>query len=157
MKLDEYDRRILELLQRNARISNQDLAEQVGLSASPCSRRIKALTENGIIDRYVTLLNPKKLGYSLTALVMIGMDRHTPERFAHFEEAISQLPEVQECYLVTGQSADYVLKLVVRDMEHFERFLLGALTRIEGVSGVQSSFILRRPVNKTEFEIPPDP
>lgn len=153
MRLDEYDRKILELLQKDARISNQELSEQVGLSPSPCSRRIKALTESGIIDRHVTLLNPKKLGLSLTALVMVGMDRHTPERFERFEAAVRALPEVQECYLVTGQSSDYIVKVVVRDMEHFERLLLGSITRIEGVSGVHSSFVLRRPVDKTELPL----
>lgn len=153
MPLDRYDLRILEELQRDGRISNQELAERVGLSPSPCSRRVKALEEEGYVARHVTLLDPAKLGLSLTALVHISMDRHTPERFERFEAAIAALPEVLECYLITGQSADYVLKVVVQDMAHYEQFLLGKLTRIEGVTGVHSSFVLRRPVDKSELPL----
>ncbi len=141
-KLDRYDLRILEELQRDARISNQELAERIGLSPSPCSRRVKQLEDEGYILRQVALLNRKKLGLSLTAYVLIGMDRHTPERFEHFQAAIHAHPEVMECCLVTGIDADYQLKVVVPDMEHYQRFLLGYLTRIEGVTSVRSSFVL---------------
>lgn len=153
MKLDRYDLNILDALQRDGHLSNQELAERVGLSASPCSRRVKALEEAGVILRHAALLDPAQLGLSLTAMVQISMDRHTPERFDAFEQAIAALPEVLECYLITGQSADYVLKVVVQDMAHYERFLLGKLTRIEGVSGVHSSFVLRRPVDNTALPL----
>ena len=153
LKLDRTDRRILEALQRDGGLSNQDLAERVGLSASPCLRRVKALEEAGIILRRVTLLDRKKLGLSITMILHIGMDRHTPERFAKFEETVASYPEVQECYLVTGQDADYQLKVVVPDMDAYQEFLLGKVTRIPGVSGVHSSFVLRRVVDSTEVPL----
>jgi Lrp/AsnC family leucine-responsive transcriptional regulator len=151
MKLDRTDRRILQAMQRNARISNLELAETVGLSPTPCSRRVKRLEESGIIRSHVTLLNQSMLGLKLTAYISISMDRHTPERFEAFEAEVAGYPEVMECSVVTGQSADYLLKAVVPDMEYYEKFLLGKLTRIEGVSGVHSSFELRRVVQRTEL------
>ena len=147
--MDRYDQRILEQLQQDGRISNQDLAERIGLSPSPCLRRVRQLEEDGIIDRYVALLRPEKLGLKLTALIQIAMDKHTPERFENFERMVSGFPEVQACYLITGQSADYILKVVVPDMERYQEFLLGKLTRIEGVSGVHSSFVMRKVVDST--------
>lgn len=153
MELDRYDRRILAELQRNGRISNQDLAERIGLSPSPCLRRVRALEESGLITGYRAMLDAKQLGLSLTALIHISMDRHTPERFANFDAAVARLPEVMECLLITGQDADYQLKVVVRDMDAFQALLLEKITRIEGVSGVHSSFVLRRVVDKTEVPL----
>lgn len=150
---DETDRRILEELQRDGGLSNLELAERVGLSPSPCSRRVKALEDAGVIRKRVTLLDAKKLGLSLTALVQISMDRHTPERFAHFEREVSSCPEVQACWLITGQDADYLLQVVVPDMEHYQVFLLEKLTRIEGVSGVHSSFVMRKVVDTTALPL----
>src|SRR5690554_8090989 len=135
IQIDKIDRRILEQIQKDASLTNQQLAEKVGLSPSPCLRRVRALEEAGIIVRTVTVLDHKKLGLSLTAIILIGMDRHTPERFAAFEEQVADYPEVQECYLITGQSADYMLKIVVPDMDHYHQFLLNRITRIPGVSG----------------------
>ena len=149
MKLDRYDRRILEVLQSEGRISNQDLAERIGLSPSPCLRRVRALEESGLISGYRAVLDPAKLGLSLTALVHISMDRHTPERFARFDAAVAAFPEVLECLLITGQEADYQIKVVVADMDAYQDFLLNKITRIEGVSGVHSSFVLRRVVDRT--------
>lgn len=151
--LDRIDRRILECLQQDGGLSNQELAEKVGLSPSPCLRRVRALEEAGIILKRVTLLDRKKLGLSLTVILNIGMDRHTPERFEEFEKAVAALPEVQECYLVTGQEADYQLKVVVPDMDAYQAFLLGKITRIPGVSGVHSSFVLRRVIDNTEMPL----
>ena len=153
MKLDRTDRRILQHMQTNGRISNLDLADAVGLSPTPCSRRVKRLEESGIIDRHVTLLNQSLLGLKLTAIVGISMDRHTPDRFDNFEAKVSKFPEVVECNLVTGQSFDYLLKALVPDMEYYEEFLLGKLTRVDGVTGVLSSFVLRRVVSKTELPL----
>jgi len=141
--LDRFDRQILELLQRDAGQSNQELAERIGLSASPCSRRIKSLEERGFIDQRIALVNRKALNLNLVAIVHIRMDRHTPERFERFERAVSNIDEVIECFLVTGQDADYQLRVVVPDMEHYHDVLLKHITTIEGVDGVQSSFILR--------------
>ena len=153
MKLDRIDRRILEQMQRNGRISNLELADAVGLSPTPCSRRVKRLEQSGIIDRHVTLLDQSQLGLKLTAFITIAMDRHTPDRFENFEKQVSAFPEVIECAVVTGQSADYLVKAVVPDMEYYEAFLLGKLTRIEGVTGVHSSFELRRVVQRTALPL----
>ena len=140
-------------MQTKAPINNLELADQVGLSPTPCSRRVKRLEESGLIAGHVTLLNPDALGLDLTAIIGISMDRHTPDRFENFEQAITQMPEVIECSIVTGQTADFLLKVVVRDMHHYEKFLLGHLTRIAGVTGVHSSFVLRHLVNKTELPV----
>lgn len=144
MKLDRYDRQILERLQANGRLSNQELADAIGLSPSPCLRRVRALEEAGLIAGYHAALGARKLGLTLTALVHISMDQHTPERFAAFESQIAQLPEVVECLLITGQSADYQLKVVVADMDAYQQLLLHRITRIDGVSGVHTSFVLRQ-------------
>lgn len=153
MQLDRTDRRILGLMQKNARISNLELAEQVGLSPTPCSRRVKRLEDSGIIDAHVTLLNQSALGLKITAMISISMDKHTPERFGNFEARVAEFPEVVECSIVTGQTADYLLKAVLPDMEYYEEFLLGRLTRIEGVTGVHSSFVLRKVIDKTELPL----
>ncbi len=154
MELDRTDRKILQELQKDGSLSNLDLAERIGLSPSPCARRVKALKDAGIIGRTVTLLDPKALGLSLTALIHISMDRHTPDRFETFEAEVATYPEVQECYLITGQAADFVLKVVVKDMDTYQQFLLGKLTRLEGVTGVQSSFVMRRYKDSTELPVP---
>ncbi len=153
MKLDRYDRRILDVLQRDGRISNQDLADRIGLSPSPCLRRVRTLEESGLIAGYRALLDARKLGLTLLALVHISMDRHTPERFARFDAAVSELPEVLECLLITGQEADYQLKVIVRDMEAYQSLLLNKITRIDGVTGVHSSFVLRRVVERTALPL----
>lgn len=153
MKLDRTDRKILQAMQANARISNLELAEAVGLSPTPCSRRVKRLEESGLIRAHVTLLDQSMLGLKLTAYIGISMDRHTPDRFEEFEAQVSAYPEVMECSVVTGQSSDYLLKAVVPDMEYYEKFLLGKLTRIAGVTGVHSSFELRRVVQKTTLPL----
>ncbi|MBT4519442.1 MAG: Lrp/AsnC family transcriptional regulator [Halieaceae bacterium] len=153
MNLDRTDCRILEAMQRNSRISNLELADKVGLSPTPCSRRVKRLEESGIILSHVTLLNQSILGLKLTAYIGISMDRHTPDRFDTFEDKVRDFPEVMECSVVTGQAADYLLKVVVPDMEYFEKFLLGKLTRIPGVTGVHSSFELRRVIHQTALPL----
>jgi Lrp/AsnC family leucine-responsive transcriptional regulator len=153
MQLDRYDQHILEILQHDGRINNQDLADRIGLSPSPCLRRVRALEESGLIVGYRALLDAKKLGLALWALIHISMDLHTPERFANFEAAVGVLPEVLECLLITGQDADYQLKVAVRDMNHYQALLLDKLTRIEGVTGVHSSFVLRRVVDKTALAV----
>ena len=153
VRIDKTDRRILEELQTDGALTNQELADKVGLSPSPCLRRVRALEEAGVIIRKVTILDHKKLGLSLTAIILIGMDRHTPERFSAFEEQVAEYPEVQECYLITGQDADYMLKVVVPDMDHYHHFLLNRITRIQGVSGVHSSFVLRRVIDSTALPL----
>lgn len=153
MKLDRYDRRILVELQGDGRLSNQDLAERIGLSPSPCLRRVRALEEAGFITGYYAELDTQKLDLSLMVLLSISMDRHTPERFERFDAAVKDMPEVLECLLITGREADYQLKVVVRDMDAYQDFLLNKITRLEGVAGVHSSFVLRRVLERHSLPI----
>lgn len=153
MPLDRIDRRLLEALQQDGSLTNQQLAEKVGLSPSPCSRRIKALEEAGIIIGRTTLLDRRAIGLNLSAIIHISMDKHTPERFENFEANIKTYPEVQQCLLVTGQEADYVLQVSVPDIDYYQHFLLDRVTRIEGVSGVHSSFVMRRVVDTTALPL----
>jgi Lrp/AsnC family transcriptional regulator, leucine-responsive regulatory protein len=154
MKLDRYDRRILEELQRDGRISNQELADRIGLSPSPCLRRVRALEESGIIRGYAALLDAKALGLNLMAILSISMDKHTPDRFERFDTAVAAIPQVLECLLITGRDADYQLKVIVRDMDAYQELLLNTITRIEGVTGVHSSFVLRRVVERAGLPLP---
>ena len=153
MEIDRYDRQILRVLQEEGRISNQDLADRIGLSPSPCLRRVRTLEESGIITAYHAQLNAKALGYSLMALIYIAMDKHIPERFENFEQQILKIPEIIECLLITGQEADYQLKAVVKDMDAFQELLLNRITRIQGVTGVHSSFVLRKVIDKTAIPV----
>ena len=114
---------------------------------------MRALEESGLIRGYRALLDARKLGLSLWALIHISMDKHTPERFANFEATVQALPEVLECLLITGQDADYQLKVIVADMDAYQELLLNRITRIEGVSGVHSSFVLRKVVEKTALPL----
>lgn len=152
-KLDRTDRRILAALQKDSSISNQDLAEQVGLSPSPCSRRVKQLEEEGYIQGYVARLNQSQLGLKLTAYIQVALDRHTPDRFLEFDRIVNSCPEIVECCLVTGQSADYTMKVIVPDMEAFQEFILDTITQIPGVTGVHSSFVMRKVVDSTEVSL----
>ncbi len=133
-------------------MSNQDLADAIGLSPSPCLRRVKALEEAGYITGYRATVDAKKLGYNLQALIYISMDQHTPERFSAFDEAIAAIPEVLECLLITGQQADYQLRVIVSDMDGYQDLLLNKITRIKGVTGVHTSFVLRKVV--TDGKVP---
>lgn len=154
--MDRYDKQILEILQQDGRINNQDLADRIGLSPSPCLRRVRALEEAGLILGYRALLDAKKLGLSLMALIGISMDQHTPERFANLEAAIGEIPEVLECLLITGQQSDYQLKVVVRDMDAYQDLLLNKITRISGVTGVHTSFVLRKVVDRSSLPVTVD-
>ncbi|KDE40730.1 MAG: Lrp/AsnC family transcriptional regulator [Nitrincola lacisaponensis] len=149
VELDRFDIKILQQLQQDASISNQDLADRIGLTAAPCSRRVKQLLDSGVIERQVVRVNERKVGLNLIALLHIIMDKHIPERFEAFETAIAAIPEVMECYLITGHDADYQLKVAVADMDSYHDILLGKITRITGVSGVKSSFIMRKVVDTT--------
>jgi Lrp/AsnC family leucine-responsive transcriptional regulator len=153
MKIDSYDIKILAALQEDGSLSNQEIADRVGLSPSPCSRRIRLLHEAGVIASTVVRLAPDKLGLDLTVLIHIRMDRHTPERFDHFEKIVRGYREVLECYLITGQEADYQLKIIVPNMDEYQRFLLQKITRIEGVIGVHSSFVLRKSIDSTALPL----
>ncbi|MGP9687544.1 Lrp/AsnC family transcriptional regulator [Psychrobacter sp. AOP22-C1-C5] len=141
--VDEIDKQLLRLLQMQARMSITELAERVNLSATPCARRIKRLEDAGIITGYHTKTDAQKIGYPLAVFIAISMDRHTAERFEQFEAKIQSFDEVVSCSIVTGRSEDYLIKVRVRDMAHYEEFLLHRLNRIEGVAQVHTSFELR--------------
>lgn len=152
--MDNIDNKILSILQQHGRISNQDLADQVNLSPAPCLRRVKQLEKAGYISQYTALLNPDKFDLGLTIFVSIGLNDHQPETVSAFEQLIQSFPEIMQCYLIAGQAEDYLLRVNVKDMEHFHRFLLKELTQIKGVNNVKSSFALRTIVNKTALPLP---
>ena len=141
--LDKIDRQILALLRENARMSNLELAESVNLSPTPCARRANQLEDAGIITGYSVTTDPRKLGYQLSVYIAISMDKHTAERFSNFEKKLREFPEVVSCSIVTGRSEDYLIKALVKDMAHYEEFLLHRLNRIEGIAQVHTSFELR--------------
>ena len=151
-ELDDIDRRILAALQNDGRITNQDLSERVGLSPSPCLRRLRALETSGKIFRYVALVDPDQVGLPVTAFVRVRLDQQDDRHLALFEEAVATFPEVMECYLMTGD-ADYQLRILVRSLSAFEDFLRQKLTRIEGVSQVTTSFALRPVIYKTAIPV----
>ena len=150
--LDAIDRRILAKLLENARIPNVDLATAVGLSPSPCSRRVKALEEAGVIRRYATLIDPAAAGLPVSVFISVTLDRQSETELEVFESRIAGLPEVMECYLMTGD-ADYLLRVVVPDLETYKRFLMDHLTRIPGVSNIRSSFALKQVQYRTALPL----
>lgn len=141
--IDSTDLTILRLLQDNAKLPISDISCHINLSATPTIRRIKRLEEMGVITGYHAHTCAQALGYQLSVFVAVSMDKHTTERFAHFEEQVARFDEVVSCSLITGRSEDYLLKVVVKDMRHYETFLLGHLSKIEGVSQIHTSFELR--------------
>ena len=150
--LDRHDRHILRELQRDGRVSNVELAARVSLSESATLRRVRALEEAGLISRYVALLNSQKAGYPTNVFVNITLHRQDQADLQAFEEAVRQVPEVMECYLMTGVS-DYLVRLVCKDPADFERLHSQHLTRLPGVARVQSSFALRVVRRTTELPI----
>ncbi len=152
MIFDRYDKLILNALQRDGRISNKHLAELVNLSESACLRRVRALEEGGMIERYVAMVSQPEAGLPGNVLVHIGLHREEQSELAAFEEAVRNIPEVMECYLMTGEF-DYLLRVVVADMADFERLHKEALTRLPGVARVNSSVAIRTVLKKTELPL----
>ena len=152
-QLDAFDLRILDALQHRADLTHQELADLVGLSASPVSRRVRALEKAGVIIDRATRLSADALGLKLTAILMVRMDRHIPDRFSRFEKAVKALPEVQTCLMITGHDCDYLLQIAVPDMEAYQKVLLNKITRIDGVVGVHSSFVLRKVIESTALPL----
>ena len=146
--LDALDRKILNHLQNNGRVTNQELADDIGLSPSPCLRRVRQLEASGAILRYVALVDPETIGLSVTAFVRVRLDRQDDRHLADFEAAVADFPEVMECYLMTGE-ADYQLRVLVGSLGQFEDFLRHRLTRVKGVANVTTSFALRPVIYKT--------
>ena len=152
IELDNIDRRILTALQNNARISNVELAHMVGLSPSPCLRRVKTLEDCGVIQRYVSLLDQGAVGFPVSVFVNVTLERQDESALEQFEAAIGKRPEVLECYLMTGD-ADYLLRVVTSDLASYERFLVDHLTRIPGVSSIKSSFALKQVSYRTALPL----
>ena len=152
MKLDNFDRNILKALQKDGRISNVELAQTVRLSESACLRRVRVLEQEGYIRGYVAVLDQKRLGRSGTVFVQITLRREDQSELAAFEQAVQRIPEIMECYLMTGEF-DYLLRVVVADMADFERLHKEALTRLPGVARVNSSVAIRTVRRTTELPI----
>ena len=151
--LDRIDRRILELLQKDARISNQALAERVNLTPAPVLRRVRALEEAGIIRQYVALVDPVRLGLGLLAYVTVKLEKKGRMPIEQFRRAVEGWPEVVACHSTTGDM-DYLLRVCATDLEHFNRFLMNSLLKQSGVVDVKSSFALERIKDTTALPVP---
>lgn len=143
MKLDVIDRRILKALQRNGRLQNVELAHEVGLSPSPCLRRVRLLEEAGVIDLYVAVLNPTRVGKGLTVFASIWLKGQDAETVDHFTDAIRQLPDVVECYMMAGE-CDFLLRIVAADLDDYRRFQAEHLSRIRGVRRVRPEIPMQK-------------
>ena len=154
MRLDRIDLAILDHLQRDGRATSNELGETAGLSASPAHRRQKLLEDGGIIDRYVALLDQDRVGLPVNVFVSVRLSAQTEDHLAAFERAIADLPEVMECYVMSGAS-DYLLRVVAPDLGAYEEFLRTRLTRIAGVRGVESAFALKRVAYRTNLPLRP--
>jgi Lrp/AsnC family leucine-responsive transcriptional regulator len=152
MKLDRLDRAILQVLQHEGRISNAALAERVNLSESATLRRVRQLEESGLIEGYTARINQQKAGCPVSVFISITLDRQDETDLRKFEEAVRKIPEVMECYLMTGDY-DYLLRVVVADTQDFERLHSKHLTRLPGVARVHSSFALRTVQKSQELPI----
>ncbi|MCB1389607.1 MAG: Lrp/AsnC family transcriptional regulator [Rhodobacteraceae bacterium] len=152
MQLDPTDRRILQVLQREGRISNADLAERIALSPSACHRRVQRLETEGFISAYVALVDARRIGKPTTVFVEITLNGQSDEVLDAFERAVARIPDVLECHLMAG-SADFLLKLMVEDTEDFARIHRQYLARLPGVAQMQSSFSLRTVVKTTALDL----
>ena len=152
MELDRYDLHILKILQNDSSISMQDLGAQIGLSHTPCWRRVKKLEEHGIIIKQVALLNSKNLDLDVNVFVHVTLRQHHENALNRFEEAVSQLTEVVECYTVSGET-DFLLRVVVKDVEAYEKLLKGTLLQLPEVGNLSSTFALRQVKYTTEIPI----
>ncbi|MEM7214089.1 MAG: Lrp/AsnC family transcriptional regulator [Pseudomonadota bacterium] len=152
MKLDRIDKSILAGLQENARISNIDLANQVGLSASACSRRLEHLEKTGVIESYQALISNRALGQTITAVVHVTLDRQAGTELDSFETAVRECPHIVACFLMSGEH-DYILRVNARDMEHFEHIHKHWLSNLPGIARMQSSFAMRTVVNRANVDL----
>lgn len=153
LQLDSIDWKILGLLQGDARLSNVELARAIGLSPSPCLNRVRALEEAGYISRYVTLLNALRVGLKVSVFIQVTLERQIESALERFENAIRARPEVMECYLMTGD-ADYLIRVVVADIQLLEEFILKFLTKLPGVGNIKSSFALKQVKYQTALPLP---
>ena len=153
MSLDSIDWQILSVLQENARIANVDLADRVHLSPSPCLARVRSLERDGIISRYVALLDARAVGRGVSLFVQVRLEKQVKGALNAFERAVVKRPEVMECYLMTGPS-DYLLRVVVSDLDEFQVFVTDFLSRLPGVGGIQSSVALKQVKYQTALPLP---
>ena len=152
LSLDTIDRKLLTLLQRNARISNAELAEQVNLSPTPCLRRLRKLEREGWIKHYGAVLDDKMLGFQIAAMVFVKLDKNTKQNGEAFERALLELPEVTECCVVTGPH-DYVLRVVSRNLEDYERLLKERIAAVDVVADLESLIILNQNIKRNELPL----
>lgn len=155
IELDKIDLRILAALQADARLRNVELADQVGLSASPCLRRVKRLQDSGVIRGYATLVDPEAVGLPVSVFIQVTLEKQTEAALEVFERHMAEWPEVMECYLMTGDS-DYLLRVVATDLSAYQEFLMQKLTRVDGVASIKSSFALRRIAYRTALPVGED-
>lgn len=155
LQLDNIDRRILGVLQNEGRLSNVELAERVGLTPAPCLRRVRALEETGVIQKYAALVEPNALALGVTVFAQVTLDKQVKQQLEVFERSVREWPEVMDCYLMTGDS-DYLLRIVLPDVEAYERFLNEALTQVPGVASIKSSFALRQVKYSTALPLIPE-
>ena len=141
--MDETDRRILRELQRDGRLTHQELSERVGLSPSPCARRIRKLEADGFITGYSAQIDESRVGFGVSVFVSVRLDQQTDDKLVSFEREVARCAEIVDCWLMTG-SFDYLLRVAVRDLDEFEHFLTGRLTRVPGVASIESSIPIRR-------------
>lgn len=153
MKLDHIDHKILEHLQKNARITNADLAEKVGLSPTPCLRRLRRLENDGIIRGYHTEINREALGVNVTVIILVKLEREDEKTLREFEASIKSRDEVMECYLVTGKF-DYFIRVIVPSLAAYETFLSETMLRLPNIATVESSFTLREVVREVVTPLP---
>ena len=153
LQVDSIDWKILGLLQADARMSNVELARAIGLSPSPCLHRVRALEEAGYISRYVTLLDALRVGLKVSVFIQVTLERQIESALERFETAIRSRPEVMECYLMTGD-ADYLIRVVVADIQVLEEFILKFLTKLPGVGNIKSSFALKQVKYQTALPLP---
>ena len=154
--LDRMDVSILDALQADARLSNQRLADKVGLSASACWRRVKSLEEAGVIDRYVTLLQPEQVNLGVTAYLQLSLENHQPETMAAFDRLIEEVPEITECYSMSGQD-DYLIRISTATLADYEALLGRHFLRASGLRTANTSFVLKRKKYTTALPIRPSP
>ncbi len=152
MKLDDTDRRILEALQRNGRLQNVELARMVGLSPSPCLRRVRLLEEAGVIERYVALLDPAKVGVGMTVFARVWLTAQDERTVERFTEAIRRLPQVVECHLMAGD-CDFLLRVVLKDLDDYRRFQIAHLTRSHGVQSIKTEIPMQRIKQSSELPL----
>ena len=153
IQLDSIDWKILALLQSDARLPNVELAKAVGLSPSPCLHRVRNLEKAGYISRYVTLLDALRIGLKVSVFIQVTLERQIETALERFENAIRARPEVMECYLMTGD-ADYLIRVVVADIQVLEEFILKFLTKLPGVGNIKSSFALKQVKYQTALPLP---